>query len=115
MDSLGIGGSCLFTDDGEPVRIIELIPASEASPLQTLLDQETAAQTARLAAEFDLYLGKARRLKKLFALLYSGVSKPRALARTLKIRIKAVASLRKRLERRLADFYAAKTSAEIRV
>jgi hypothetical protein len=33
----------------------------------------------------------------------------------LKIRIQAVAGLRKRLQRRLAAFYAAKTSAQIRI
>ena len=93
-----------FTDDGEPVRVIELIPSPEPNPLETILDEESAAETQRIAAQFDQYLGKERRLRKLLGLLHSGITRPKALARKLKIKVQTIASLRKRLARRLAGF-----------
>jgi len=93
-----------FTDDGEPVRVIELIPSPEPNPLETILDEESAAETQRIAAQFDQYLGKERRLRRLFGLLHSGITRPKALARKLKLKVQAIASLRKRLARRLAGF-----------
>ena len=79
--------------------------------LQILIRKEDEAEVQ----QFKAFLGKERRLQRLFQCLCDGISKPNALAQKLKLRVRAVNTLRQRLQRRLTDFFTQKTSAEIGV
>ena len=100
-----------LTDDDELVNFIETLPDSGATPLQILIRKEDEAEVR----QFQAFLGKERRLQRLFQCLCDGISKPNALAQKLKLRVGAVNTLRQRLQRRLTDFFSRKTSAEIGV
>ena len=90
-------------------NFIETLPDSGATPLQILIRKEDEAEVQ----QFKAFLGKERRLQRLFECLCDGISKPNALAQKLKLRVRAINSLRQRLQRRLTDFFTRKTSAEI--
>ena len=90
----------VFTDDGEAVSPIELLPAPEPTGLQALLRKEDEAEVR----QFKAFLGRERRLKTLFDSLCDGFRKPKALAGKLKLKVQTIKSLLKQLRRRWARF-----------
>jgi hypothetical protein len=82
-------------------NFIETLPDSGATPLQILIRKEDEAEVQ----QFKAFLGKEHRLQRLFGHLCDGTSKPTALARKLKLGVRAVNNLRERLQRRLTAFF----------
>jgi hypothetical protein len=99
----------VLTDDGELISLIESLPAPETGPAETLIRQQDAE-----AGQFRASLGKERRLKTLFDLLSAGITRRKALARKLRLRVRTVENLRKCLGRRWAAFSSSAASAKTR-
>ncbi|HWW00850.1 MAG TPA: hypothetical protein VNZ64_14230 [Candidatus Acidoferrum sp.] len=101
----------VFTDDGEAVRLIDTLVSPDTNPLEDLLNHERRAEWELFQARFKSFLGRQRRLKRLFACYCAGLEKPVDLARRLKIKVQAVYNLQKALRRRLTQFCTSRTSA----
>ena len=73
------------TYEGESVSPIELIPDQGPNPLEQLIRESDAAAFQELKARFSAFLGKERRLIRLFEYRCAGILQPQALARRLKL------------------------------
>jgi len=104
-----------MTDDGETIVIWELIPAPDATPLEELLYKEECAEVEKLKDEFIVFLGKDRLLKNVFACQWAGEFKPKAIARALKLPVRAIQHLQRRLKRRGTVFFHLKFPGKIRI
>jgi hypothetical protein len=93
--------SPVLTDDGEPLGLLEALPAPDADPLEILLQKESAAELEQFKDRFSASLGKERGLMRAFECLCAGIWQPKALARKLKIQAHTIENLRKRLRRQL--------------
>jgi hypothetical protein len=96
----------VLTDDGEPVRLVDTLVAPEPTPLENLIARERDLERELFEARFNSFLGRERRLKKLFACYCAGIQKPLDLARKLKTTVQTVYNLQKLLRRRLTRFWA---------
>lgn len=94
----------ILLDDGESDPSIDSFPGPSLTPLEHLIQKEDDARFQLYQAQLKARLGRHHRLKRLFDFLCAGISKPKDLARRLKIRLTAVASLKKRLRRYLTRF-----------
>jgi hypothetical protein len=92
-------------DDGEAVSIIELIPEPSRKPDDALLEKESLIQFDRSKFRFSAFLGRNRRLLRLFDLFCDGRSKVQDLASSLKLRRSTVKNLRRRFLRKWAQFH----------
>jgi len=59
----------------------------------------------KLKDEFIVFLGKDRLLKNVFACQWAGEFKPKAIARALKLPVRAIQHLQRRLKRRGTVFF----------
>ena len=96
----------VLTDDGEPVRLVDTLVAPDPTPLEHLIAHERDLERELFEARFNSFLGRERRLKKLFACYCAGLQKPLELARKLKTTVQTVYNLQKLLRRRLTRFWA---------
>jgi len=92
-------------DDGEIISIIELIEDPSPRPDQALLEKDSQVQFDQFKLDFSAFLGKDRRLLRLFELYCHDRSKPVDVASSLKLRRTTVKNLRRRFRRRWAEFH----------
>lgn len=92
-------------DDGETVSIIELIEDPSPRPDKVFLDKESLLQFDQFKINFSAFLGKDRRLRRLFELYCHDCSKPGDVASSLKLPRRTIKNLRLRFLRRWAQFH----------
>ncbi len=96
------------TVDGETVGVLEAFPAPGINPAEELMLKEDAAEFEQFKGRVHQFLGKERLLRQVFNCHCAGISKPKAMARKLKVPVRTIQKLQRRLERRMREFLALK-------
>ena len=91
--------------DDQSVSPLELIPAPDVKPDDALLHKESLIRFYHLKHGFTAYLGRERRLIKLFHLGCDGIIKPETLSSRLRVGVRDIENLRKRLRRKATAFF----------
>src|SRR6267142_2993606 len=92
-------------DDGEAVSITELVPEPSRQPDEALIEKESLIRFGRFKLFFSVFLGRDRRVLRLFNLFCDGLWRPEDLASSLKLRPSAIKNLRRRFLRKWAQFH----------
>jgi hypothetical protein len=103
----------VFDTDDDPVSSLEFIPAPEARPDQSLIERESTAEHQLFKSRFSIFLGKDRRLQRLFEFHCDGIARPQLIAARLRLSLATVKSLKKRLKHKWTAYSDSKSPAEI--
>ena len=98
--------------DDEPISFLELIPAPDVPPDDSLLHKESLTHVHELKTRFEAFLAKDRPLINLFELGWDVISKPQTVAANLKLAMGTVRSRRKRLKRKWQAFFQGRTTRD---
>ena len=93
-----------LTDDGEIISVTHNVPGPEPTAREILMEKEDTAHYEQFKATIRGALAHERLLLKLFDCFCAGISKPKDLARELKVPVGAMQKLQRRLQRRLAKY-----------
>jgi hypothetical protein len=102
-----------FDMDGEPVSPLEFISTTENKPDHALIAIESTTDQHKLRSRFAVFLGKERRLLRLFDLHCDGIAKPQLIASRLKLSLGTIKNLKKRLRHKWLTFSSSQSPAEI--
>jgi hypothetical protein len=105
----------IFKDYGEVIAPLEMFPAQEPDPSEVLMAKEDAAECEQFKTRVHQFLGKEHLLRQVFACHCAEISMPRAIARKLKLPVRAIQKLQRRLERRMREFLALKASGNSKI
>jgi len=103
----------VFDMDDEPVSPLQFIPAPDTKPDQSLIEQESTAEHQEFKSRFSVFLGKDRRLQRLFEFHCDGIAKPQVIAARLKLSLATIKNLKKRLKHKWIAFSGPKSPAGI--
>ena len=94
----------VFVEDGEYIPYIETVADTAPSPAEAIINQEKAAELNRFETDFQIALGKSRRLVQTFEAMRDGIHQPRLIGRRLGLRPHTINKLQKRLRRQAVKF-----------
>ena len=89
--------------EGNLVSPLELIPAPDIQPDEAIMRKESFIEFLKLKFRFEIFLAEER-LISLLDLNCAGISKPKALAARLRLKVRTIESLQKRLRRKWFAF-----------
>ena len=97
-------------DDGEVVGFIDAIPSPDLTPAETALKAEEDLSFQEFKEDFDRFLGQENPVRMLFRQFCKGISRPKAFASRLKLRVLVIRNIQRRLQRRMRQFLGSKNS-----
>jgi len=100
------------TVDGETIGVLEAFPAPVLDASERLMLKEDEAGFEQFQTSVHRFLDKERLLRQVFACHCAEISTPKAIARKLKVPVRAIQKLQRRLVRRMREFLA---SAKIKI
>jgi hypothetical protein len=98
--------------DGDPVNPLQIIPATDRKPDQSLIEQESTAEHRQFKSRFRIFLGKDRRLQRLVEFHCDGIARPQVIAARMKLSLGTIKNLKKPLKHKWIAYSGSKSPAE---